>query len=175
MKKTHSHAKTWRFNVNVGLKLASLLGAASLALLTGCAPMQTTQSGAVGIDRTQYMSSMVSEQQLEAEAASQYTQLIQQAGAQKALNTSAAETQRVRNISQRLIKQVGVFRPDATSWPWEVNVLNSSEVNAWCMPGGKIAVYNGLIQKLKATDAELAAVLGHEISHALRHRGQTGR
>ncbi len=153
-------------------KAACLLGAASLAWLAGCAPMHTTQSGAVGINRTQYMSSLVPEQQLQAEAASQYTQLIQQARAQKALNPSAAQTRRVRNISQRLIRQVGVFRPDAANWKWEVNVLQSKEVNAWCMPGGKIAVYSGLIQQLKATDDELAAVIGHEIAHALREHAR---
>lgn len=153
-------------------KAMGVLACASFVWLAGCAPMQTTQSGAVGINRTQYMSGLVPEQQLQAEAASQYSQLIQQAQAQKALNRSAAQTQRVRAISQRLIQQVGVFRPDAAGWKWEVNVLNSNEINAWCMPGGKIAVYTGLIEQLKATDAELAAVIGHEIAHALREHAR---
>lgn len=153
------------------LSLAVCVGL-GLGWLTGCAPMQTTQGGAVGVNRTQYMSGLVPEQQLQAEAASQYSQLVQQARAQKALNPSAAQTQRVRAISQRLIKQVGVFRADAASWSWEVNVLDSDEVNAWCMPGGKIAVYTGLINRLKATDAELAAVVGHEIAHALREHAR---
>ncbi|MCB5362997.1 M48 family metallopeptidase [Pusillimonas sp. CC-YST705] len=153
-------------------KTAALAVCAGLIGVTGCAPMNTTQSGAVGINRTQYMSSMVPEQQLQAEAASQYNQLVQQAKAQKALNPSAAQTKRVRGISQNLIKQVGVFRPDAAAWNWEVNVLDSDEVNAWCMPGGKIAVYTGLIEQLKATDDELAAVIGHEIAHALREHAR---
>ena len=174
MNKTNNSAAPRRARLHTAFraKAACLLGAASLAWLAGCAPMHTTQSGAVGINRAQYMSSLVPEQQLQAEAASQYTQLIQQARAQKALNPSAAQTQRVRNISQRLIRQVGVFRPDAAGWKWEVNVLQSKEVNAWCMPGGKIAVYSGLIQQLKATDDELAAVIGHEIAHALREHAR---
>lgn len=148
-------------------------GAAVLALtLAGCAAVQTTNSGAVGIQRQQYMSSLVSEQQLQQEAASQYSALISQARAQGALDVNAAQTRRVQAIAQRLIAQVGVFRPDAAQWNWQVHVLKSNEVNAWCMPGGKIAVYTGLIDKLNASDAELAAVIGHEIAHALREHAR---
>ena len=114
------------------------------------------------------MSSLVSEQQLQQEAASQYNTLISQARAQGALDVNAAQTRRVQAITQRLIAQVGVFRPDAARWNWQVHVLKSNDVNAWCMPGGKIAVYTGLIDQLQASDAELAAVIGHEIAHALR-------
>lgn len=150
----------------------TVLGLSGAALLAGCAAVQTTGSGAVGVDRKQYMSSLVSEQALVQEAQKQYTSIVAQARAQGALDTNAAQTNRVRTIAQRLIGQVGVFRPDAAHWNWEVHVLNSDEVNAWCMPGGKIAVYSGMINKLKLTDAELAAVIGHEMAHALREHSR---
>ncbi len=145
---------------------------AMAALLAACAQVQTTQSGLVGVDRTQYMSSLVSEAELEREAASQYQALLAQARAKNALDRDAAQTGRVQAITRRLIQQVGVFRQDALHWNWETHVLTSGEVNAWCMPGGKIAVYTGLIEKIKPTDAELAAVLGHEIAHALREHAR---
>ncbi|MDX3893368.1 M48 family metallopeptidase [Pusillimonas sp.] len=152
-----------------GSAIAALAGS---ALLAGCAAVQTTDSGTVGVDRKQYMSSLVSEQALMQEAQKQYTGIVSQAKAQGALDTDAKQAARVKTIAQRLIAQVGVFRPDAAQWNWEVHVLNSDEVNAWCMPGGKIAVYSGMINQLKPTDAELAAVIGHEMAHALREHSR---
>jgi len=75
---------------------------------------------------------------------------------------------RVKAIVSRLIPQTAAFRDDAPKWAWETHVLTTDEVNAWCMPGGKIAVYTGLLNKVQPTDDELAAVLGHEMGHALR-------
>lgn len=142
----------------------------SSALLAGCAPVQTTKSGAVGVQRKQYM--LLSEKQVEGMAAQSYVQTLKEADAKKVLNTDLRQTERVRAIANRLIPQTAVFRPDAVNWKWEVNVQESKELNAYCMPGGKIMVYTGLIEKLNATDDELAAVMGHEISHALREHGR---
>lgn len=144
----------------------------SLAALAGCTGMNTTQSGAVGVDRTQYMSSMVPSQALEQEATQQYADILKEAESKGLLDRDAQQLARVQAISQRLIGQAGVFRPDAANWKWEVHVLSSDEINAWCMPGGKIAVYTGLIAKIKPSDDELAAVLGHEIAHALREHAR---
>jgi predicted Zn-dependent protease len=139
-----------------------------IALLSGCA--STTQSGAIGVERKQFL--LVSEQDAERGAAAFYAQEKQKYAAKGALNRNPAETARVRKIAQHLIDQVGVFRPDARNWHWEVNVLASNELNAYCAAGGKIAVYSGLIEKLKLTDDELAAVMGHEIAHALREHSR---
>lgn len=143
----------------------------SLSLIA-CKTVQTTQGGAVGVDRNQTMSALVSARQLEQGAQTAYRQELSKASQKGVLNRDAAQTARVRAIAQRLIPHTSVFRGDAPGWVWEINVINSTEVNAWCMPGGKIAVYAGLIQKLNATDEELAAVMGHEIAHALREHAR---
>lgn len=156
---------TWR-----RLLLGGVVAAAVVA--GGCTSVQTTSAGAVGVQRTQYMSGLVSEQALQQEAAQQYAAMMGQARQQGALDANSAQTKRVRAITQRLISQVDVFRPDARNWDWEVHVVNSDEVNAWCMPGGKMAIYAGLINKLKPTDSELAAVIGHEMAHALREHSR---
>lgn len=142
--------------------------AAVAALLAGCA--SSTKPGAVGIERTQLL--MVPTSQINAQAAQGYTTLSSTARSKGALNTDAQATARVRGISERLIKQVGVFKEEAVAWKWEVNVFKSDDVNAFCYPGGKIGVYTGLIYKLDLTDDELAAVIGHEIAHALREHGR---
>jgi len=150
-------------------RLLSLFIAASFAF-SGCAPVQTTKSGTVGVQRKQYM--LLSEKQVEGMAAASYVQTLKEADSKKTLNPNPQQTERVRTIANRLIAQTGTFRPDAVNWKWEVNVQDSKEVNAYCMPGGKIMVYTGLIEKLNPTDDELAAVMGHEISHALREHGR---
>lgn len=146
--------------------------AAALAI-TGCQSVQTTRGGAVGVDRKQQMSVLTpSPQQVDQAARQQYAQVLGDATKKGALNVDSRQTERVRAIAQRLTPHTAVFRDDAPRWNWEVNVLKSDEVNAWCMPGGKIAVYTGLIQKLSITDDELAAVMGHEIAHALREHAR---
>jgi|1185.fasta_scaffold00367_3 Zn-dependent protease with chaperone function len=149
--------------MNRKLIIVAALGAAVSA---GCESVDTTKAGAVGVDRHQRMA--LSSEEVNAEAQKAYAQMMADAQKKGALDKDAAQVARVKAIIGRLTPQTAAFREDAPKWAWEAHVLTTDEVNAWCMPGGKIAVYTGLINKLQATDDELAAVLGHEIGHALR-------
>ena len=151
--------------------IAGVLVAGSL-LAGGCTTVETTEAGAIGIDRKQRMSSLVSEEELDKGAIAAYNEILTKEKKEGDLNAEPALTARVRAIAQRLIPQTGVFRADAPKWNWEVNVIKSDELNAWCMPGGKIAFYSGIITRLKLTDAEIAAIMGHEIAHALREHAR---
>ena len=84
------------------------------------------------------------------------------------LNSNPSMVQRVNRITDKLIEQAMILRPDTQHWQWSVKIIDDPDtVNAWCMAGGKMAIYTGLINKLSATDDEIAQVMGHEISHAL--------
>ncbi len=140
------------------------------ATFGGCASTKTTGKGEAGVERGQMM--LVSSKEVEAASAKQYKEVIGKAQSEGKLNRDAALTARVQKIAKRLEPHTGVFRKDAPAWPWEVNVISSDELNAWCMAGGKIAFYTGLIQKLNLSDDEIAAVMGHEIAHALREHSR---
>jgi predicted Zn-dependent protease len=143
---------------------------ALLVIAAGCTTVQTTAPGAVGVDRKQQM--LLSSEQVNEAAAQAYAQEVQKARAKGSLNTDARQVERVRRIANRLIPQTRVFRPDAVNWNWEVNVQTTKDVNAYCMPGGKIMVYTGLIERLDLNDDELSAVMGHEMAHALREHSR---
>ena len=143
---------------------------AAAVALSGCQSVDTTKGGTVGVDRQQRM--MVSSEQVDSGAKQAYAQMMGEAKKKGVLDKDQATLKRVQAITQRLVPHTAVFRPDAAKWPWEVHVISVDEVNAWCMPGGKMAIYTGLVQKLNATDDEIAAVMGHEIAHALREHAR---
>lgn len=149
-------------------KIPLALTMALTTLLSSCAT--TTQDSVSGVNRSQLL--LLPESQVVSMSNASYLQTLKEAGDKKTLNTDKVQYERVRAISNRLIAQVGTFRPDAKQWNWQVNVETNSQVNAYCMPGGKIMVFTGLIEKIKTTDDELAAVIGHEIAHALREHGR---
>ena len=164
---TEAHGEASSVGATARIAASVLLSSAVLAMV-GCA--STTTGGAVGAERKQLM--LVSSAQLDQMAAQSYAKLQADASKQGALNTEPALTQRVRAIAARIEPHTAVFRPDAPGWKWEVNVISSNELNAFCMPGGKIAFYSGLIKQLNLSDAEIAIVMGHEISHALREHSR---
>jgi predicted Zn-dependent protease len=142
----------------------------SIVLVAGCVQTRTTSGGAVGVERQQTM--LLSSVEVNRSAEKAYQQTMHDAQAKSILNRDPAQLRRVRHVADRLIPVTEVFRAEAPAWRWETNVISSNELNAWCMPGGKMAVYTGLMEKLNLTDDELAAVMGHEIAHALREHGR---
>lgn len=155
-----------------GIRIAAAVLVTGAAITSGCQSVKTTSPGAVGIERTQRMSSLVSEADMRQQAELAYRETLGKEREKGALNADPALTSRVRAITNRLIPASAAFRPEAARWKWEVNVIRSDQINAWCMPGGKIAVYSGLVTKLNLTDDEIAAVVGHEIAHALREHAR---
>ncbi|MDN3578424.1 M48 family metallopeptidase [Chitinimonas viridis] len=141
-------------------------------LLAACQQVQTTESGTVGVERKQAMFSLLSNEQVNKMAAQSYAASLRDAESKGKLNRDAKATRRVRAIADKLIPQVAVFRKDAPNWQWEVNVESSPELNAYCAPGGKIMFFTGIIDQLKLSDDEIAAIMGHEMAHALREHGR---
>ncbi len=153
-------------------KLLRVSGLSLAVWLAGCQSVNTTNAGAVGVERKQYMFSMLSTQQVNQMSEQSYQQTLNEASAKGVLDKNSGNARRVDAIAKRLIAQAPVFRPDAAQWDWQVNLIDSKELNANCGPGGKIIVYSGLIEQLHLSDDELAAVMGHEIAHALREHGR---
>jgi predicted Zn-dependent protease len=115
---------------------------------------------------------LISSEKLDQMSAQSYNKLKSEAVGKGALNEDQEMLVKVRAVALRIEPQTAVFRKDAPGWDWEVNVMSSKELNAFCMPGGKIMFYSGLINKLQLTDDEIAIVMGHEISHALREHSR---
>ena len=119
------------------------------------------------------MRKLVPAETLEKSATQQYEQLLAQAKAQKALAAdNNPQLIRLRAIAARLIPYTYPWNERARSWRWEVNLLGSKQINAFCMPGGKIAFFSGILDQLKLTDDEVAMVMGHEMAHALREHSR---
>lgn len=150
----------------------ALCALSAALLVAGCQSVNTTSGDSVGVERKQYMFSMLSTDQVNQMYAQSYQQTVSEATTKGVLDNSSAEAKRVQAVAKRLIAQAPKLRPDAAQWQWEVNLIKSDELNANCGPGGKIIVYSGLIDTLKLSDDELAAVMGHEIAHALREHGR---
>jgi predicted Zn-dependent protease len=148
-------------------RIISILAAMAMAFVSaGCETVKTTSAGAVGVDRKQQM--MVPSATIEQGAAEAYEAELKAARDKGILNTDKAQLSRVTTIARRLVAATPVFRADAAAWNWQFNVQKNKDLNAYCMPGGRIMVYSGLIETLDLSDAELATVLAHEVGHALR-------
>ena len=111
---------------------------------------------------------LVSDSMAVSESAAAYAQMMGELGKKKQIEAGTPRAEKVKEITDKLVKQAVRVRPDAAGWQWEVQVINDPKtVNAFCMAGGKMAIYSGMWDQLKATDDEIAQVMGHEIAHAL--------
>jgi predicted Zn-dependent protease len=149
-----------------GLRMALAFSLMLAAMAAGHA--ETTPDGGVSIKNKSFFRYAVSAGTIEQQAAVQYTEMTHQAStARKLLDPSSPQSQRINSIAQRLLPFATKFNERAKDWKWEINVFQSPQINAFCMPGGKIAVFTGILDKLQLTDDEAALVIGHEIGHAL--------
>jgi predicted Zn-dependent protease len=151
-----------RFNIKLYLVLAIA------TLLVACA--NTTRPGAVGVNRSQFM--MVSSDEVNRLSAVSYNQQNQKAKEKNVLVTSGPTLDRLKFIANRLIPQTEAFRDDTKQWDWRLTLIDAPILNATCAPGGKITFYTGIIEQLNLNDDEIAAIMGHEIAHALREHGR---
>lgn len=149
-------------------------------LVAGAAAPVLAQQGAAAeeglrgdVGRQSRLSRLVPAEEVEAAAAQQYNQMMAQARQQRALAPdNHPQVRRLRTIAERIVPHALPWNDRARRWRWEINLLGSDEVNAFCMPGGKIAFYFGILSKLQLTDAEVAAIMGHEVAHALREHAR---
>ena len=141
---------------------------ASITLFSACTT--TTRPGVVGVNRQQLM--MASQSEVERLSAISFNEQNKKAQEKKILITSGPQYDRLINIANRLIPQTTHFRDDTQKWNWQLSLINSPVLNATCAPGGKITFYTGIIDQLKLSDDEIAAIMGHEIAHALREHGR---
>ena len=147
----------------------SFLSSVGAAALTAAVPALAQ----VDVGQSSELRRLVPADELENAAAQQYAQLLNEAKANGTLaGTSNAQLQRLRLISQRLIAQSAQWNSRARQWKWEVSLFAKEEVNAFCMPGGKIAFYTGILTRLRLTDDEAAMIMGHEMAHALREHAR---
>ena len=127
----------------------------------------------VDVGKASSLRKLVPAERLEAAAGEQYAQMLAEAKAQRALAPdNHPQLLRLRAMASKLIPFTLPWNDRARQWRWEVNLIGSQQINAFCMPGGKIAFYTGILDQLKLTDDEAAMIMGHEMAHALREHAR---
>ena len=146
-----------------------LLAAAGSAATLASTPLLAQ----VDVGQSSSLRNLVPAEELEAASNQQYAKLLAEAKSQGALASAGnAQLQRLNVISRRLIPHAAQWNDRARQWRWEVNLIGSKQINAFCMPGGKIAFYTGILDQLQLTDDEVAMIMGHEMAHALREHAR---
>lgn len=155
------------------LSLLAAFGTAGVGNAFAQDGRNTTVQDGIEVRPLSRLSKFIPAEQLNEAAAQQYAQMMGQAQQKGVLlPQSHPEVQRLRAIARRIIPHTTRWNQDATQWQWQVNLIDSKDVNAFCMPGGRIGFFTGILTSLKLTDDEVAAVMGHEIAHALREHSR---
>ena len=158
-------ASDHRWSARRGFLRAAAAGAATA--LAGPALAQ------VDVGKSSSLRKLVPAEQLESAASQQYLQMLREASGQKALLPAAhPQVQRLHAIAKRMIPHAVPWNERAREWKWQVNLIQSDQINAFCMPGGKIAFYTGILDQLRLDDDEVAMIMGHEMAHALREHAR---
>jgi len=146
-----------------------LQAAAGAAAVAASAPLLAQ----VDVGASSSLRTLVPAGELEAASTQEYTKLLSDARAKGTLAPpGSAQLRRLRHIAGRLVPQAAQWNDRAKKWRWEVNLIDSKQINAFCMPGGKIAFYTGILTQLRLTDDEAAMIMGHEMAHALREHAR---
>ena len=158
-----------------GASVSMVKGVLKAAVMLGLALTGTVgaQAPAVDVGEASRLRKLVPAQVLEQTALDQYRALLaraQEAG--RLVPPEDPRAQRLRSIASDLLPHVEQWNPDARRWRWEVSLIDQPVINAFCMPGGKIAFFTGIIDQLKLTDDEIAVIMGHEMAHALREHAR---
>ena len=127
----------------------------------------------VDVGKSSSMRKLVPAAELENAARQQYSEMMAEARSKGALVSSAnPQVRRLRGMASKLVPHAAQWNTRARDWKWEVNLIQSDQINAFCMPGGKIAFYTGILDKLSLSDDEAAMIMGHEMAHALREHAR---
>lgn len=162
------------FHLNALKNMTGLASAVTLAVAAFAvwAPNAAAHEG-VQVGEASGFSKLVPADQVERQAALQYRETLAEAAKQQALAPADnAQLKRLREIAQKIIPFANEWNPRVSQWKWEINLIGSNQINAYCMPGGKIVFYTGIIKTLNLSDDEIAVVMGHEMAHALREHAR---
>jgi Zn-dependent protease with chaperone function len=154
-------------------KSSAWVGRRAFLLAGLAAPLAPPALAQVDVGPSSGLRKLVPAEELEGAATQQYAQLLADARAKGALApVGNPQLQRLQRIAAKLVPQTAQWNDRARQWKWEINLLSSKQINAFCMPGGKIAFYTGILDQLKLTEDEAAMIMGHEMAHALREHAR---
>ncbi len=162
------------FHLNALKNMTGFASAVTLAVAVFAvwSPNAAAREG-VQVGEASGFSKLVPADQVERQAALQYRETLAEAAKQQALAPADnAQLKRLREIAQKIIPFANEWNPRVNQWKWEINLIGSNQINAYCMPGGKIVFYTGIIKTLNLSDDEIAVVMGHEMAHALREHAR---